>query len=170
MSLQPPALPRRVTDTSVASSWPRKLLERAYKRLHPYLTAWNYVCQWKRPVMSVSALSEKELAFFSPADLISSLSTAVIWGCGFWDEQLVYETTKYVKMESYSVSLIHPTDRDAKNLYHKSFKIHFTCNLVAFSCGFSCHVLKTFVVNGVRELAMVQCFWMNLFRHALTHK
>lgn len=73
-------------------------------------TAWNYVCQWKRPVMSVSALSEEEWTFFFPADLISSLSTAVISGCGFWAEQLVYEATKCVQMESYSVSLIHPTD------------------------------------------------------------
>lgn len=73
-------------------------------------TAWNYVCQWKSPVMSVSALSEEEWTFFFPADFISSLSTAVISGCGFWAEQLVYEATKYVKMESYSVSLIRPTD------------------------------------------------------------
>jgi len=64
----------------------------------------------KTPLMSVSALSEEELTFFSSADLISLLSTAV---CGFFflAEQLVYEATKYMmQIESYSVSFIHPTD------------------------------------------------------------
>jgi len=88
----------------------------------------------KTPLMSVSALSEEELTFFSSADLISLLSTAVCFF--FLAEQLVYEATKYLQIESYSVSFIHPTDlwRCKKTFTIKPSKYIFTCNLVAFSC------------------------------------
>lgn len=128
-------------------------------------TAWNYVCQWKRPVMSVSVLSEEEWTFFFPADLISSLSTAVISGCGFWAEQLVYEATKYVKMESYSVSLIRPTDwwRCKKLSYHESFKIQLICSLViATVLLLSCHVLKIFELRNYWGFCVF--FFINNFK------
>ncbi len=109
-------------------------------------TAWNYACQWKRPVMSVSSLSEEEWTFFFPADSISSPSTAVISGCGLWAEQLVYEATKYVKMESYSVSLILSTDWwRCKMLL--PWKLQNTAYLQFSHCNSAVHrhVFKTFI-------------------------